>query len=174
MSVTTSKEGIPVKNAGLVIVNNYVPMLFERLGLMQNRAFVNASAQEQAVQFLQYVATGLTNTEARFLQLNKVLCGLPLAHPVPEEIEISDEQEKLINGLITSMLSYWPDAGTKYLDGFRGNWLVRDGLLIESADSWELKVERRAYDVLLNKSPFSFSNIKYPWMDKPLHVVWKF
>jgi hypothetical protein len=30
----------------------------------------------------------------------------------------------------------------------RGNFLVRDGLLSEEQDKWELTVEKRAYDIL--------------------------
>lgn len=72
------------------------------------------------------------------------------------------------------MISYWPAIGNTSVNGFRGNWLVRDGLLTELEDKWELTVEKRAYDVLIHQSPFSFSIIKLPWMEKPLHVTWPY
>ncbi|KIH83140.1 hypothetical protein UCMB321_3090 [Pseudomonas batumici] len=59
------------------------------------------------------------------------------------------------------------------IDGFRGNWLVRDGLLANANDRWEMTVKPRPYDVLLAHSPFSFSVIRHSWMDKPLFVTWK-
>jgi len=166
--------GIPVKNAGIVLLSNYIPMLFERLGIVRENEFPDALSQLDAVHYLQYVATGLRHTEEALLPLNKVLCGLPLAAPVMESIEISDENQALINGLIEAAISHWPSVGDTSVDGFRGNWLVRDGLLLEKDDRWELTVEKRSYDLLIHKSPFSISIIKHPWMDKPLHVIWPY
>lgn len=168
------KDGTPVKNAGVVLLNNYIPMLFRRLGLTAGRMFLDADKQVDAVHYLQYVITGLTHTEETFLALNKVLCGLPLSAPVSEGINIAEDQDRLISGLIEAAIGYWPAIGNSSIDGFRGNWLVRDGLLVELEERWELAVERRAYDLLINKSPFSFSIIKYPWMSKPLHVQWPY
>ena len=51
---------------------------------------------------------------------------------------------------------------------------MRNANLVEKNDFWELTVEKRAYDLLIHKSPFSFAIIKYPWMEKPLHVVWAY
>ncbi|WP_264563992.1 contractile injection system tape measure protein [Flavobacterium sp. N3904] len=168
------KEGIAVRNAGIVILNSYIVMLFERLKLVLNNQFSSTENQINAVHYLQYVITGLSKTEETFLPLNKVLCGLPLTHAVPDGIEISNDNKQLIDGLIKAAISYWSAIGDCSIDGFRGNWLVRDGILVELADKWELTVDKRAYDVLINKSPFAFSIIKYPWMDKPLHVIWPY
>ncbi|WP_264537877.1 contractile injection system tape measure protein [Flavobacterium sp. N1736] len=167
-------EGIAVRNAGIVILNSYVVMLFERLNLVVENEFKTIENQISAAQYLQYVVTGLTKTEEHFLPLNKVLCGLSLMHTIPDEIEISAENKILINGLIQAAISFWTDIGDCSVDGFRGNWLVRDGLLVELEDRWELTVDKKAYDVLINRSPFAFSIIKYPWMEKPLHVNWPY
>jgi len=173
-AVSSAKEGIVVKNAGLVLVNNYIPVLFERLGLVENKTFIHTDAREKAVHYLQYVVTGLNGTEEYLLPLNKVMCGLPLVHPIDYGIEIIEEHHDIIEGLVKAMIAHWPSIGNNSVYGFRGNWLVRDGLLTELDDKWELTVEKRAYDVLLNKSPFSFSIIKHPWMDKPIHVTWSY
>ena len=88
-------------------------------------------------------------------------CGAIAAQaPVMESIIITEDQKKLINGLITAAISHWPNVGDTSILGFRGNWLVRDGLLIEKEDRWELTVEKRVYDLLIHKSPFSFSIIR--------------
>jgi len=171
---TITKETIPVRNAGLVLINNYLTMLFVRLGLTNDQGFIDTEAQLRAVHYLQYFVTGLTRTEEHLLPLNKVLCGLALAQPVADGIIVTDEHKDLIDGLIKAMIGQWSVIGDSSVDGFRGNWLVRDGLLSEQEDRWELTVEKRAYDILLQRSPFSFSIIKYPWMDKPLHVNWTY
>jgi hypothetical protein len=166
--------GISVRNAGIVLINSYLSILFERLGLTADRKFLSDAYQAEAVHYLQYVVTGLSSTEESLLPLNKVLCGLPLEQPVYDGITISDDYKKIIDGLIKAAISHWPSIGNSSIDGFRGNWLVRDGLLVEHEDKWELTVEKRAYDLLIYKSPFSFSIIKYPWMDKPLQVNWPY
>jgi hypothetical protein len=171
---TSIKGGIPVRNAGMVLIASYIPILFERLGLTRDKKFLDTSAQSNAVHYLQYVVSGLGSTEESLLPLNKVLCGLPLSYPVPDGITITGEQVNLIQGLIQAVIGYWPAIGSTSIAGLRGNWLVRDGLLVELDERWELTVEKRAYDLLIHKSPFSFSIIKYPWMDKPLHVQWPY
>ncbi|MCD0465054.1 contractile injection system tape measure protein [Flavobacterium sp. ENC] len=171
---TPVKEGITVRNAGIVLLNDYIVMLFERLGLVKDNEFTSIENQISAVQYLQYVVTGLTETEETYLPLNKVLCGLSMLHTVPDEIEITEANTQLINGLIQAAISYWDAIGECSVTGFRGNWLVREGTLFEMEDRWELTVDKKPYDVLINKSPFAFSIMKYPWMDKPLHVNWPY
>lgn len=171
---TPIKQGIAIRNAGIVLLNSYIVMLFERLNLVKDSHFANVENQKKAAQYLQYVVTGLTETEEIYLPLNKILCGLSFTDSVPGKIEISIQDQRLIEGLINAAVSYWAAIGECSINGFRGNWLVRDGILTELHDRWELVVDKRAYDVLINKSPFSFSIIKHPWMNKPLHVTWPY
>jgi hypothetical protein len=166
------KNAIPVRNSGVVLLNIYIPLLLERLNLIEKNRFTTIENQLNAVQYLQYVVTGLNKTDESLLPLNKVLCGLSLSSSVPDELEIPEDYKKLIDGLIMAAIGYWPSIGNCSIDGFRGNWLVRDGLLVELENKWELTVERRPYDLLIHKSPFSFTIIKYPWMNKPLRVIW--
>ncbi|WP_448699397.1 contractile injection system tape measure protein [Mucilaginibacter sp. AW1-3] len=169
-----SKAAVSAKNAGMVLLNNYIPYLFERLGVVSGGSFTDEEAQLNAVHYLQYVITGQSYTAGSFLMLNKVLCSLPLSHPVPEGILVLDKQKQLVESMINAMISHWPAIGASSVEGFRGNWLVRDGLLSEHDDKWELIVHHRSYDILLHQSPFMFSLIKYPWMAKPLQVTWPY
>ncbi|WP_299683499.1 contractile injection system tape measure protein [uncultured Dokdonia sp.] len=171
---TISEEGLMVPNAGLVILNSYLPMLLARLDLVRDNVFVSEETQNDAVHYLQYLVTGLSQTEESLLVLNKVLCGLAIETPIRLGIEISTSDKELMEGLLTAAIGYWPAIGDTSIEGFRGNWLVRDGVLKEEADRWTLTVEKRSYDILMLKSPFSFSIIKFPWMEKPLHVTWSF
>ncbi len=168
------RQGIAIPNAGLVLLNTYFIMLLERLGLLEDKAFKSIDAQLDAIHYLQYLVTGLTQTEESFLTLNKVLCGMAPTTPIKDSIEVSDADKKLVDGLITSAIGYWSAIGKCSINGFRGNWLVREGLLTEEEDRWNLTVEKRPYDILMLKSPFSFSIIRLPWMTKPLHVNWPF
>ncbi|WP_248798717.1 contractile injection system tape measure protein [Pseudomonas sp. MWU13-2105] len=168
----TAQLPMRVNNAGIVLMQSFVSLLFERLGLSDREGFLSDTAQRHAVHYLQYVATGLSETQEQYLMLNKVLCGLALDAPIEESIEISDAHKTLCESLIHSFIAHWPAAGHSTVEGFRGNWLVREGFLKEDSDGWTLAVERRPYDVLLARSPYSFSVIKYPWMTKAVFVDW--
>jgi hypothetical protein len=167
-------KGISIPNAGLVMLNPYFKILFNRLGIISGDQFTSLEAQLKAVHYLQFIVTGLTKTEEHLLTLNKILCGLELTTPIKEEINISSDDKELVEGMIKSSITHWATIGESSIDGFRGNWLVRNGILTEEEDRWVLVVEKRSYDILMLKSPFSFSIIKMPWMKKPLHVKWQY
>jgi hypothetical protein len=163
---------IPINNAGLVLLQGYIKPLFSRLELTENDVFVSDSAQRRAVHYLQFLVTGDTQTPEHYLTLNKLLCGIALDTPLESSIDISDAEKELCHGLLSALIGYWPAAGSTSIDGFRGNWLVRDGSLADAKDHWDVTVERRAYDLLLARSPYSFSVIKLPWMEKAIYVTW--
>lgn len=167
-------EGIKIMNAGLVLISSYFTTLFERLELTSESEFNSRENQLSAVHYLQYVVTGISHTEESHLLLNKILCGLYPTEPVMDGIDLSEAQVTLISGMIEAIISHWSAIGDSSVDGFRGNWLVRDGILKEEEDKWTLIVEKRAYDILINQSPFSFLILKFPWMKKPLHVSWSY
>ncbi len=171
-SIKLPIEGVAISNAGLVLLNSYFLMLLERLGIIADKTFTSEEAQLDAVHYFQYIVTGFTQTDDSLLVLNKILSGLSPDKPVSDSIEMTEEQKRLIDGLIQAAIGYWTAIGDSTVNGFRGNWLVRNGILRESEERWELEVEKRPYDILLQKSPFSFSIIKLPWMSKPLHVSW--
>jgi len=79
---------IIIKNAGLVLLSSYLPMLFERTGLTKERQFTDTEAQAKAVHYLHYLATGESRAENTFLTLNKVFCGLAFTHPVMDAVDI--------------------------------------------------------------------------------------
>lgn len=167
-------EGISVNNAGLVLVNGYVKTLFDRLNLLEGNHFKNNEAVDHAVHYLQYVVNGLTHNEEHFLVLNKLICGLHPTQTVSDGLEISEASKTLIDGMIQAIINYWPAIGDCSINGFRGNWLIRDGILREESDRWNLIIEKRAYDILIQQAPFSFGIIKHPWMEKPIHVNWPY
>ncbi|NOQ72951.1 MAG: hypothetical protein GQ574_13160 [Crocinitomix sp.] len=167
-------EGIAINNAGLVLASSYINVLFDRLNLIKDGSFVSSETRIKAVHYLQFVVNGIAQNEEHHLVLNKILAGLHPTSPVTSGIEISTDEKQLIEGLIQAIIGHWPSIGDTSIDGFRGNWLIRDGVLREEVDRWTLDVEKRAYDILLNKSPFSFGIIKFPWIDKPIHVNWPY
>ncbi len=166
-------QSILIKNAGLVIIQSFIQTYFNRLELTtDNDEFKNGFSQRRAAHCLQFLVTGQIETEEHHLMLNKILCGIPLTSPIEKTIELSSQEAEMSESLINAMVGYWSAIGTSSVDGFRGNWLIRDGVLTELGDRWELIVEKRGYDLLLQQAPFSYSIIKFPWMLKPVYVTW--
>ncbi len=161
---------LPVKNAGLVLCQSYIPVLLERLNLVEQDQFVRPESRLSAVHYLRYLVTG--QTTGQDLLLDKLICGLPLTVPIEQDFTVSQSDAEMIDSLLESLVNYWPAIGSSSIEGFRGNWLVREGTLSEASESWNLIVEKRSYDILLERFPLAYSVVKLPWMSKPLHVTW--
>jgi hypothetical protein len=175
MTVTESAhEVIYVANAGLVLAGAYLERLFGMLGLAEREAFVSPEATERAVHLLQYLATGRTGTPEPLLVLNKVLCGMPIGTPVWREFEITPQESQAIDGLLTAMIAHWKILGHTSIAGLRESFLQREGRLsFDEEDGWQLHVEPRSFDMLLDQLPWGYSLQKLPWMKEALHVEWR-
>jgi hypothetical protein len=168
------KEEILIKNAGLVLLNSFIPILFEKLNLTKKKKFLNITSQSAAVNNLQYLAAGSVTKNESGAELSKALCGMDIHTPITAKHDITRADKQLMDALIKTAISHWTVIGKTSVAGFRGNWLVRDGQFSVQEDKWELTVQSRPFDMLINQSPFLFSIIKHPWMEKPLHVTWPF
>ncbi|AZZ98478.1 contractile injection system tape measure protein [Pseudoalteromonas sp. R3] len=167
-----SEFPISVPNAGLVLLQSFIQPLFARLSLTCDDKFVSDERQRAAVHYLQFLVTGQSATEEHHLVLNKLICGLGVTQPVEAGITLSQSDIDTVHSLIDAVCNYWPAIGKTSIDGFRGNWLVRNGTLTEAQDHWDLIVEKRVYDILISRSPLSYSIVKLPWMEKPIYVTW--
>jgi len=172
-TTSASTERIYIINAGLVLASPYLPRLFKMLDLLQDTTFRDRHAAERGVHLLQYMVNGSTDSPEYQLVLNKLLCGIDTGAPIARAIEISDNEQELIEGLLQSMLSHWKSLGNTSVGGLRESFLQREGRLEFQRESWHLLVEPRAYDMLLDQIPWSFSTIRHPWMQHVIHVDWR-
>ncbi len=173
-SETLLSTPISINNSGLVLLQSFLNPYFQRIGLLDGDRFTGEQQQRDAVNYLQFLATGQAKTDEQYLVLNKIFCGLELHEPIDTGINISAKNKELAEGLIQAVIQHWSAIGSSSVDGFRGNWLIRDGVLSETEEQWELTVEKRPYDILLERLPFSYNIIKLPWMTKPLCVNWEY
>lgn len=166
-------EEIYLANAGMVIAAPYLPRLFELLGLTEQSRFTSREAAERGVHLLQYMVDERTSTPEYRLVLNKILCGVKPGIPIIREIEITDKETEAITGMMTAMIQNWKIIGNTSISGFRESFLQRKARLMRKNDAWHLQVEERAFDMLLDQIPWSFSTIKYSWMDRVIFVKWR-
>ena len=71
------------------------------------------------------------------------------------------------------MIAEWGALGQTSPDGLRAAFLRRDGQLSAREGGLRLDVAPAAYDMLLDRLPWSFALVKLPWMVAPLHVKWR-
>lgn len=166
-----------VENAGLVLLAAYAQRLFGTLGLLDGNVFVDATAQQRAVHSLAYLVSGDCAGDETAWVLNKLLCGLAIADPVPTCADFDAGTRDLLDSLLRAVIEHWKTLGNTSIAGLRESFLQRTGRLSqrdgEHGRNWHLKVEPRAFDVLLDRLPWRYSTIKLPWMTEPLYVEWR-
>lgn len=165
---------IPVQNSGLVLVTRYVPLLFDRLKLTCSGHFVSTQHAHNAVQLLHYLVYGEENIASRDYQLEQLLCGLELNAEISLDYEIKEAEKELIDSLLTDLIHSWPALGKTSIEGLRETFLQRDGSLIKLDEkSWRLVVQPSPFDMLLDRMPWSYSNIKHSFMQDLIYVEWR-
>ncbi|MEN8178870.1 MAG: contractile injection system tape measure protein [Pseudomonadota bacterium] len=168
-----AQEEIYISNAGIVLTAPYLPSLFARLGLTKNSTFKDRQAELRAVHLLQYLVNEKSASPEYQLFLNKLLCGLNNAEPIPREIVLIEQEKDLLDGLLQGMIDNWKVLGNTSLAGLREAFMQRQGRLQLRDDAWRLQVESKAFDMLLDQIPWGFSTIKYPWMERVIYVEWR-
>ena len=165
--------GVSVYNAGMILCWPFFGRFFAALGLTEQGKFTGQQAEERAVQLLQYLATGMTEFEEWDLSLNKVLCGVAMNTPISPSFVITLEEEEMVNKLINGTIFNWEKMRGTRLETFRETFFMREGMLYEKDNRWELIVERKAYDLLLDTLTWNISMINLSMMKKRLNVQWK-
>ncbi len=165
-------EEIFISNAGLVLINPYLPRFFEVLKLIEGNKFIKEENKIKAVFIIQYFITGEGNTPEYELLLNKLLCGLDLTFPVPKEVELTNEIKNECNELMKSVIKNWKVLKNTTEKSFREAFLKREGKIEIKNNGFLLKVERKAHDIILDTLPWGISIVKYSWMNKPIYVEW--
>lgn len=165
-------EEAQIKNAGLALLWPYLPILFKGMDWVKDGAFVSEEYQYRALHFLQYMVTGKAATEEQELTFNKLLVGLQPEAPVPFDVFLTDEELEEAEHLLKTVLDSWKALKSNSVELFRQTFLQKEGLMKKDMASWKLYVERSAYDILLDRLPWSYSVVKLPWMDNLVNVEW--
>ncbi len=166
-------EVIYLRNAGIVLLNPYLTMLFNRLELTENKKFKDDNAKIKAMQLVQYIGTSDEKPEEHDLVLNKVLVGLDPYEPLGDLQILTTEEKEMCDGLIDAIIKNWSVLKNTTRNNLRASFFIRNGKLLFEENNWRLSVEQKSIDVLLDKLPWSYSMIKLPWMEYPLMVEWR-
>ncbi|MFQ5588587.1 MAG: contractile injection system tape measure protein [Nitrospiria bacterium] len=161
-----------VDNAGLVILWPFLGTFLKRLELTEKNQFKDRAAVHRAVALLQYAATEETDPPEYVLALNRILCGMDLETVFELDPPVSSNEAKECEALLRAVIAQAPILKKMSVSGFRGTFLLRKGLLSRRDGAWLLRVERAAFDVVLDRFPWSVAWVKLPWMTAALQVEW--
>lgn len=172
--VDYSKD-ISVKNAGLVILWPFLKIYFNMLDLLNPQGNFNSIEERaRACHLLQYLAVERSEGEEFYYPLNKILTGYPLEEPLPYQIKMTEKEIDVSNALLKNVLKQWNALSGGTVEGLRGSFLIRDGVLtVAKGGGWLLTVEKRAYDILMDKMPWGIGMIKLSWAPYVLNVEWE-
>ena len=167
-----AEETIAIVSAGAVILQPFLETLFRTLGMVSDQRRFLAGGQRRGVALLGYLVWGDVLPPDPDLALEKLLCGLLPGEPwLPLEIS---EAERLEGAkVLDAVLRHWTALKSTSRDGLRQSFLQRPGRLETDAAGLRLRVERRAWDLLLNRLPWPISVVRLPWMRLPLTVDWQ-
>ncbi|MDE2427648.1 MAG: hypothetical protein KGM99_02915 [Burkholderiales bacterium] len=166
-------ESFYVANAGLVLLWQFLPVFFERSGLVRERQFIDFESQCRAVLLSQLLVTGEFDAEEHTLLLNKILCGVAETAPLVSCAAVTEAEQTLGEALLQAVCQHWEKLSNTSIEGLRQTFLMRNGRLQKKDDDWTLLVEKGPFDVLLQSLPWTISTIRLPWMKGNLWVDWK-
>jgi hypothetical protein len=169
---SSKPSGIFIDNAGISLIAVYLPSFFKKVNLLQEGKFKNKESTERAALLINYI-THKENTAYEFnLQLNKILCGIPVDKTIPKEFDVAEAEINEIDLLLQSVINNWTAIRNTSVDGLRKAFLQREGILYDDEISYRLRIERKSHDIILETLPWSVSVIRYNWMKKPVYVEW--
>lgn len=176
---TTEAENAPeillVDNAGLCLLSPWLVRLFSMLGYLEDKEkiFKDTTSKIRAVFLLQYLVHGeeLEHRESE-LAFNRLLTALPSFVPLPKRLALTREEKQTADGMMTAVKAYWKKMDGTSMNGFRQSFILRDGILNQQEERWLLTVNDKAHDVLLETVPWSFRQIRLPWLKKYVQVAW--
>ena len=161
---------VMIKNAGIVIVWPYLGRYFEMLSMTEKGKFKTEQDSIRAVNLIQYLATGESATPEHELVLNKILCGVDLATPIPLQIELTDKEKETSDQMLNGVLQNWAKLKSSSIYALREGFFIRDGFVQDKENVWELEVPKKTLYILLRSLPWGFCTIKMSWMSKRLIV----
>lgn len=164
-----------ITNAGLCLFNPWFPRLFVMFDYLDkdNKAFKDTASQIRAVFLIQYLTCLEEKTYQEMeLVFNRLLVNLPMHIPLPKQLELTYEEKNTAESLFKALKANWRKIDGTSMKGFQETFIHRNGRLEQQKEKWLLTIEERAYDILLESVPWSFKQIRYPWLEKYIQVIW--
>ena len=165
---------VPAFYAGLVVLTPFLPRLFAARNVAHpGEQTLTPEALRRAAALLHFAATGENEGHEYELGFIKTLLGVPADRAILFASGIlsrGDREE--VETVLGDVVEQWYMLKHSSTDGLRQAFLQRRGLLMDTGESWRLRVESAAVDVLLDHLPWSLTTVALPWLAKPIAIDW--
>ncbi|TDD96002.1 contractile injection system tape measure protein [Flavobacterium cellulosilyticum] len=163
-----------IKNAGVIILHPFFKALFEQLNLCEaDGLWKSKRSQQKAILLTQYLVNSDEKIQESDLILNKVLCGLSMEEVVNVKLKITGIEIDQCNSLLEAVKEHWKVMSTSSTEALQQTFLQREAKFeLVSENEYELWVEEKGVDILLEQLPWGISMIQTPWMDSYLSCHW--
>jgi len=164
-----------IKNAGLVILHPFLKALFEQLNLCEAGSnWKSKRSQHKAILLTQYLSNSSEKMEESDLILNKILCGFSMKEVVNIKLKIRTIEKEKCNSLLEAVKEHWKVMASSSTDALQQTFLQREAKLeLVSESEFELWVEEKGVDILLEQLPWQIGMIQTPWMENFLNCHWR-
>ena len=168
------KEGVLINNSGLILFWPYLIFLFKKIGVIIDESYNDEISKSKAILVCEYLVSGNTNfnNPSNDLFLNKILCGLEVDFIIDFSVSLDKFEIKICDSAIDNVLSRW--GKIKSISYLRDLFLNREGLLVENEDSFNLNINSKPQDILLNHLSWGIKMVFHKLMKKRINVDWKF
>lgn len=163
-----------INNAGLVIVHPFLKALFDQLNLCDSKGnWKSKVSQHKAILLTQFLVDSNNIIQESDLMLNKILCGFAIDEVVNVKLKITEKEIEKCNSLLDAVKEHWKVMSTSSREALQQTFLQREAKL-ESVkrNEFELWVEEKGVDILLEQLPWGIGMIKTPWMENYLNCHW--
>ena len=174
-------ESLIVSNAGIVLLNPFLPMLFRSLSLQDDESkWISTEHHLAAIYLLNYLSTGTLEADEDELYIGRILTAFDQEEIIPQ---ISEEQffeliskatlETELEQLIQAVRDNWRPMRNCSWNGLRNDFLSRAGTIKKAGENdHELTIESGGLDVMLSYKDWSISMITYSWLEGIIYVKW--
>ena len=169
----TEAEGIYIGNAGLVLLHPFLTAFYNGLGLLdQQNRFISTAASQKAAVLLYYLQCGSERYREWEMTLNKIFCGIGSTELIPDGIPITENEKEECLFLLQTIVNYWEVLKGASTESLQNTFILREGKITWLEDRWLVQVERTGVDILLERLPWSYATIKFPWLDHIIYTEW--
>ena len=192
------EENTTIVNAGVVLLHPFLPMLFQNLGLVNDKnEWISEEHQIAAIYLIHYIATGSMSSsmeeenaiEESELLIGKLLTGYPLEtpilnfsndqktngetklmHPLLSNLELIDKE---LDEVLNALQNNWKPMKNCSWNGLRNDFLSRAGTLKKNNKQQTITITPHTFDIQLQFLPWGIGIVKLSWMEEMVDVVWK-
>ncbi len=168
----SSQDQWHINNAGIVLLHPYLLRFWQYQGYIENQQFKSHACRVSAVHTLHYLATQQIHPPESQLVLQKVICGLPIHQPVDRFLDLEPAVLEEADHLLQAVVRNWGALGQVSNTSLQEGFLQREGKLVRHESRWNITIERKTIDILLDQLPWNLSIVHLPWMEDVLWVNW--